>query len=362
MSADHKWMRAALTYAARGLGRVAPNPSVACLLVKNNRLIARAHTAPGGRPHAETQALDMAGHNARGACAYVTLEPCAHIGKTPPCAQALIDAGVARVVIALGDPDSRVAGKGTAMLRAAGIEVVEDVLASDAAALNAGYLKLRHQGLPFVTLKLAQTLDGRIATAAGESQWITGPEARLRGHGLRAQHDAMLVGSGTAQADDPALTSRGFGPLPQQPLRVVFDSGVHLAPSAKLADVSMAPTLIYCGTNADPSRIAKLEALGVQVRRGDTDRVDPIAALKDLGAQGITRVLCEGGGTLAASLIKAGLVDRIALFSAGKLIGADGRAGLGDLGLTALNQAPHFTLFAQEQLGPDTLSLWDASR
>ncbi|MGY4803023.1 bifunctional diaminohydroxyphosphoribosylaminopyrimidine deaminase/5-amino-6-(5-phosphoribosylamino)uracil reductase RibD, partial [Teichococcus aerofrigidensis] len=213
---DVAQMRAALALAARGLGNTWPNPAVGCVIVKEGVVVGRGWTAPGGRPHAETEALRRAGAAARGATAYVTLEPCCHWGRTPPCADALIAAGVARVVVAMQDPDPRVDGAGLRRLREAGIAVASGMLEAEARALNAGFLKRLASGLPLLTLKLATTLDGRIATRAGESQWITGPAARRAAHALRGRHDAVLVGSGTALADDPDLTCRlpGFAPVP----------------------------------------------------------------------------------------------------------------------------------------------------
>lgn len=352
-------MASAIALSERGLGRVWPNPSVACLIVADDRLVARAVTAPGGRPHAEAQALAFAGAAARGATAYVTLEPCAHTGKTPPCADALIAAGVARVVIGAPDPDPRVAGKGVARLRKAGIEVVDGVMSAQAARVNAGYLKTREQGLPLLTLKLATTIDGRIATASGESRWITGPVARARTHMLRSQHDAILVGSGTALADDPALTVRGIGDVPT-PLRVLFDSRLRLPTSAQLADTKQAPTWVFTGEHANAARAKQLKASGVKVVIGKGARVDPQHSFKQLADQGITRVFCEGGGTLAAALLEARLVDRIVWFTGGKAIGNDGLPGLGPLALDHLRDAPRFRLSATEIVGDDTVTFWDA--
>ncbi|MEL7089461.1 MAG: bifunctional diaminohydroxyphosphoribosylaminopyrimidine deaminase/5-amino-6-(5-phosphoribosylamino)uracil reductase RibD, partial [Planctomycetota bacterium] len=214
-------MALALSLAARGLGQVAPNPAVGCVIVRDGRVVGRGWTQPGGRPHAEAVALSEAGESARGGTAYVTLEPCAHHGKTPPCAEALVEAGVARCVVAIGDPDERVAGRGLQILRDAGIAVDLGRMAPEAARLQRGFLRVKTGGLPFVTLKLATSLDGRIATASGESQWITGPAARHVVHRLRGSHDAVMVGGGTARADDPSLTVRGFGER-RQPVRVVL--------------------------------------------------------------------------------------------------------------------------------------------
>ena len=227
-------MDAALHLARRGLGNAWPNPAVGCVLVREGRVVGRGWTQPGGRPHAETQALLQAGDAARGATAFVTLEPCSHHGRTPPCCDALIHAGVARVVVAMRDPDPRVDGRGLRRLRDAGIEVTEGMGEEAARAMQAGFLKRITEGLPLVTLKLASTLDGRIATAAGESRWITGPDARRQVHAMRARHDAVLVGSGTVLADDPDLTCRIPGMARAPTLRVVADARLRTPPGARL--------------------------------------------------------------------------------------------------------------------------------
>src|SRR4051794_13687834 len=221
---DAEHMRAALALARRGLGSTWPNPAVGCVIVRDGRVVGRGTTAPGGRPHAEAVALEMAGDAARGATAYVTLEPCSHHGQTPPCADALVMAGVSRVVIACVDPYPKVNGAGIARLEATGIEVTTGVLGADAEAQQSGFMTRVRQGRPMVTLKLATTLDGRIATRSGESQWITGPEARRFSHALRAQHDAVMVGVGTVMSDDPELTCRITGLRRGRDLRVIVDS------------------------------------------------------------------------------------------------------------------------------------------
>ncbi|MGI3776335.1 MAG: bifunctional diaminohydroxyphosphoribosylaminopyrimidine deaminase/5-amino-6-(5-phosphoribosylamino)uracil reductase RibD, partial [Janthinobacterium lividum] len=224
---DTEGMRAALALARRGLGVTWPNPSVGCVVVSaEGRVVGRGRTADGGRPHAEAVALGMAGEAARGGCAFVTLEPCSHFGGTPPCADALVAAGVARVVVGCGDPDARVSGRGVARLRAAGVEVVEGVLRGEARAVAAGFLSRVERGRPVVTLKLASSMDGRIATRTGDSRWITGVEARREGHALRASHDAVMCGIGTVLADDPELTCRLAGARGRALVRVVVDSGV----------------------------------------------------------------------------------------------------------------------------------------
>jgi diaminohydroxyphosphoribosylaminopyrimidine deaminase/5-amino-6-(5-phosphoribosylamino)uracil reductase len=358
--ADETHMAHALRLAARGQGATWPNPAVGCVIVNQGRIVGRGHTQPGGRPHAERVALAQAGPLAAGATAYVTLEPCAHHGKTPPCAAALADAQVARVVTALTDPDPRVSGQGHAMLRAAGIAVTEGVLAGQAARITAGFLKRVTRGLPFVTLKLASTLDGRIATATGESRWITGPEARAHVHLLRLTHDAVLVGSGTARADDPELTVRGLGRT-RQPLRLLLDSRLSHSPASRLGQTARQhPVWLLHGPQATAATRAAWAATGARLIECPeaAGHLDLPATFRLLAAEGLTRILCEGGGQLAAQLIRAHLVDDLALYQAGCLIGADGTPALGPLGLEALADAPRPRLVECRTLGADLFSLW----
>ncbi len=351
--ADH--MAHALRLASRGLGQVWPNPAVGCVLVRDGRVLGRGWTAPGGTPHAETQALAAAG-DAAGATAYVTLEPCAHHGRTPPCAEALIAARVTRVVTALTDPDPRVAGRGHALLRAAGIEVTEGVLAPEATRLNAGFLKRVTRGLPFVTLKLAASLDGRAAMASGESRWITGSEARRAVHAMRMQHDAVMVGAGTARADNPDLTVRALGAA-HQPVRVVLDPGLRHDPHSRLgATARQSPVWMLHGPAAPAGNRAAWAATGARLIELPDSHAG--TALRALAAEGLTRVLCEGGATLAASLIREGLVDELALFHGGVLIGGEGHPLTGPLRFDLLGEAPRLTLVETRRLGPDTLSIW----
>jgi diaminohydroxyphosphoribosylaminopyrimidine deaminase / 5-amino-6-(5-phosphoribosylamino)uracil reductase len=355
---DH--MAHALRLAARGLGNTWPNPSVGCVIVKDRRILGRGWTQPGGRPHAEVRALAQAGAAADGATVYVTLEPCAHHGHTPPCAEALIAARVARVVTALTDPDPRVSGRGHAMLRAAGIVVTEGVLGPEATRLNAGFLKRVTQGLPFVTLKLAATLDGRIATATGESRWITGPAARRKVHALRISHDAVMVGSGTALADDPDLTIRDLG-AQRQPIRIVVDRLLRHSVESRLGrTATKVPVWLIHGPDAQrPARHNWQAAGAVLLECPERDgHLDLRAALQALAGKGLTRILCEGGGTLAAALVQARLVDDLALFSGAVLIGADGHPALGSLALARLVDAPRPTLRDTQVLGADLYSLW----
>lgn len=357
---DRDHMAHALRLAARGLGNVWPNPAVGCVIVRDGQVVGRGWTQAGGRPHAEVRALAQAGAGARGATVHVTLEPCAHHGHTPPCAEALIAAGPARVVTALTDPDPRVSGKGHAMLRAAGIAVTEGVLTDQASRLNAGFLKRVTRGLPFVTLKLAASLDGRTATGTGESRWITGGEARRKVHALRLMHDAVMVGSGTALADDPDLTVRNLGAV-RQPVRIVLDRALRHSPDSRLGRTAQdSPVWILHGPSArDPARKAWAATGATLIETSESEgRLDLPAALSALAARGLTRILGEGGSTLAGALLRAGLVDDLALFSGGVLIGAEGHPALGALGLTALAEAPRPTLREVQVLGPDTFTLW----
>ena len=365
-------MRSALALARRGLGNVWPNPAVGCVLVRENesgeetggragRVVGRGWTQPGGRPHAETEALGLAGALARGATAYVTLEPCSHHGATPPCADALIAANVARVVAAIEDPDPRVAGLGLARLAAAGIEVLRGVGAVEAAEINAGFFLRVRAGRPLVTLKLASTLDGRIAAPDGESRWITGEDARARAHVLRAEHDAIMIGSGTALADDPELTCRlpGFAGGRRQPVRIVMDGRLRLPPEARLACTAReVPTWVVTAAGADTTKKKALAALGVEiveVPAGPDGRIEAKTALAELGQRGLTRVLVEGGGTLAAALLKADLVDRMAWFHAPSVLGGEGRPAVGALALAALAEMPRFAPVARTAAGVDGL-------
>lgn len=359
---DRRFMALALALGRRGQGTTWPNPSVGCVIVREGRIVGRGWTRPGGRPHAEPVALAQAGAAARGATAYVSLEPCAHHGKTPPCAKALVAAGVARVVTAMTDPDPRVSGAGHRILEAAGLTVTTGVLQDEARRDHAGFVLNRTEGRPFLTLKLALTLDGRIATASGESRWITGPEARRRVHAMRACHDAVLVGGGTARADDPALTVRGLGPVPQ-PVRIVASAGLDLpADSQLLRGLDEAPLWIVVDAARVPApKGSAWTDRGVrllQVAAGANGRLDPRAMMAALAEAGLTRVFCEGGGALAAALLDADLVDELAVFTAGLALGSEGRPGLGALGLSRLADARRFRLMSAEAIGGDVLHRW----
>ena len=359
--ADLAHMRAALALAQRGLGTTWPNPSVGCVIVCDGRVVGRGTTAPGGRPHAEPQALAMAGEAARGATAYVTLEPCNHWGRSPPCTDALIEAGITRVVIGATDPDPRVDGAGIARLRAAGIAVETGVLAADANDVLAGFATRITLGRPLVTLKLATTLDGRIATATGESQWITGAPARKVAHALRGRHDAVMVGVGTVLADNPDLTCRipGFRTTPT--VRVIADSHLRTPLTSRLAATARdAPVWFLTRDGTDPARVAAFSDLGATVIHVPAAQagVDIQAALQALGDAGLTRVLVEGGGQLAAALLRADLVDRIAWFHAPAIMGGDGWPGVQAFGVNALALMPRFTRTCTTPAGDDILSVF----
>ena len=354
-------MDLALSLGRRGLGHVWPNPAVGCVIVQGDRIVGRGWTQPGGRPHAETVALAQAGAQARGSTVSVTLEPCAHHGKTPPCADALIAAGVSRVVVALTDPDPRVAGRGLSMLREAGIEVVAGIGETRARIDQRGFLLRLVQDRPLVTLKLATSLDGRIATASGERQWITGPLARREGHALRGRHDAVLVGAGTARTDDPTLTVRDLG-VPRQPVRIVASRNLDLPLPSRLTDsVTDGPVWMMHGPSAPSARRDAMAAVGVTLLEtplGPDGHLDPVGLLRCLARAGLTRVYCEGGGGFAAALLGAGVVDDVVLFQAGLGLGAEGYPGLGVMGIAALAEADRFTLVGARRVGSDAMTLW----
>jgi diaminohydroxyphosphoribosylaminopyrimidine deaminase/5-amino-6-(5-phosphoribosylamino)uracil reductase len=304
-----------------------------------------------------------AGSAARAPTAYVRGVPGAHVGRPGPRSAALVAAGVARVVVPIGDPDPRVDGRGLAALRAAGIAVETGCLAEDAMALNRGFLSRIASGRPALTLKFAASLDGRIATATGESRWITGPEARAEVHLMRARSDAVLVGAGTARADDPRLDVRDLGIAGANPVRVVVSAGLDLPLDGRLAATAAAVPLWLChGPRLDPARRRAWEAAGavlLEVAAGANGRLDLPAVLLGLGARGITRLLCEGGGRLAAGLLGAGLVDEVVSYSAGSVLGADAVPAVGPLGIGALALAPRFRLRDAAPVGPDLRTRWE---
>ncbi len=359
---DERWMRVALDLGERARGRTWPNPAVGCVIVRDGRVVGRGWTQPGGRPHAETVALARAGDAARGATAYVSLEPCAHHGLTPPCCTALARAGIRRVVIPMLDPDPRVDGRGVAWLRAAGVEVMTGCLEAEARRAHAGFVSRVRAGRPSVTLKAATSLDGRIAAAGGASRWITGERGRALAHLLRAGHDAIAIGSGTALADDPELTCRLPGLGDRSPVRVVFDRRLRLAPTSRLArSATTVPTWVLTSRPATDPATRALAATGVRVETLPVD--DPPAddenwlrrALASLAERGITRLLVEGGATLTAALLRARLVDTIYLIIAPVFLGGEGVPVVGPLGIFEPDAAPRWRIVEEGRLGEDRL-------
>ncbi len=354
---DH--MRTALALARRGLGTTWPNPSVGCVIVRDGRVVGRGTTAPGGRPHAEAVALAAAGNAAKGATAYVTLEPCCHTGRSTPCSDALIAAGVSRVVIAAGDPDPRVNGQGIAQLRSAGIMVETGLLEDDAKDTLLGFLNRVTLGRPMVTLKLASTLDGRIATQSGESQWITGEPARRYGHALRGQHDAVMVGVGTVLADNPDLTCRidGFRSTPN--VRIIADSHLRTPLTSRLMTTAKdIPTWFLQREGTNLAREEAFADLGARLFKikGSTAGIDLTLAMQAMAAAGLTRILIEGGGQLAAALLRADLVDRMIWFHAPTVMGGDGWPAVQAFGVETLAQMSRFRRDCQTVAGNDMLS------
>jgi len=347
------WMRRALQLAALGKGRTSPNPLVgAVVLDAAGELVGEGYHARAGEPHAELGALAQAGERARGGTLVVTLEPCCHHGRTPPCSEAVLAAGVARVVVAMVDPDPRVAGRGLQQLRQAGVEVIEEVERSAAERLNAAFCHRVRQGRPLGLLKWAMSLDGRIALPDGSSQWISSPPARQWVHQLRAGCDAVIVGGGTLRQDDPLLTSRGRRPI--EPLRVVLSRRLDLPPQARCWDTATAATLVAHGPGADASAAARLDRLGIE--RLELAACEPLALLEALAARGCNQVLWECGPELAAAALRQGCVQGLAAVIAPKLLGGvAARTPLGNLELASLSAAPALEPLALRRLGPDLL-------
>ena len=359
---DARFMALALALGRRGLGRTWPNPAVGAVIVKDGVIVGRGWTQPGGRPHAEIEALRRADEAARGATLYVTLEPCSHYGKSPPCANAIIAGGVSRVVSALEDPNPEVAGAGHARLRAAGIAVDIGVGAEEARHDHAGHIRRMRDGRPHVILKLAVSADGKAGAPGRKPLAITGEAARERVHLLRAQSDAIMVGIGTALADDPMLTCRLPGMEKYSPVRVVLDSALRLPPASRLAR-SARDVPVWVVTGGEASRAADDALLreGVTVLRAaqSDGHLDLAAVLKLMGARGVTRLMVEGGPTLAAALLAADLIDEAVLFQSSKVVGTDGVDALNGLPLAALTQSPRLKCVMSEPVGADTRLLFE---
>lgn len=357
---DREHMGSALALARRGLGTTWPNPSVGCVLVKDGLVLGRGRTARGGRPHAETSALAQAaarGQDVAGATAYVTLEPCSHHGKTPPCADALVAARIARVVIAALDPDPRVNGGGMKRLQDAGIAVDVGVMAEEASEVNQAFFTRVRSGRPLVTLKIASSLDGGIATAGGESRWISGPESRAMVHALRAESDAIIIGSGTAAIDNPDLTCRLPGLEWRSPVRVVVDGRLRMPLTSRLiATARDVPTWVLTRADADAERAMVLRECGVEIVEvdpGPDGKIDLAAAFTFLGEKGLTSALVEAGGHLAAAMFRQDLVDRLAWFHAPMVLGGDAIPAAVGFGLHQLDRAPRFARQGTWRTGND---------
>lgn len=359
---DIRHMRHALALGKRGRGICWPNPCVGCVVVKNDRVVGRGWTGPGGRPHAETIALGQAGILSVGATAYVSLEPCSHYGKTPPCADALINAGIARVVSTIEDPDPRVGGRGFAKLREAGIKVDTGLLSAEAKSDLSGFLTRMQTGKPRITLKLATSLDGKIATQSGQSKWITGSSSRRVVHEIRSRHDAVLVGAGTIRADNPMLTVRGMG-IESQPVRIALTCGIDIPANSNLAQTAKEIPLWIChGADAVKSVVDRWKSLGaVMIECGNHNgRLCINTVLDNLGDRGLTHILCEGGGGLASSLLKNGLVSDLICFTAGVAIGEEGISAMGGMEIDVLGEAPRFGLMESRIIGEDVMHRWSA--
>jgi len=359
---DLRYMQLALALGRRGLGRTWPNPAVGAVVVKDDIIVGRGWTQPGGRPHAEVEALRRAGEAARGATLYATLEPCSHHGKTPPCVDAIIKAGVARVVSAIQDVNPAVAGQGYAKLRERGIVVETGLGAEQAARDHAGHSRRMREGRPQVLLKLAVSADGKAGLAGRKPVGITGELARLRVHQIRAEADAILVGIGTVLSDDPHLTCRLPGMFGRSPVRVILDARLRIPLSTAIVGTAReVPVWVFGGQGASPVAEDILKAKGVEVFRVDAKdgRLDLPAVLKTLGERGITRLMVEGGPTVAAAMIAADLVDQAALFRSPNEIGDGGIDALERMPLTALTKSSKLKETTTEAVGVDMLQLFE---
>ena len=357
---DFDFMKMALSLANRGIGNTWPNPSVGCVIVKNNIIISRGWTQPGGRPHAEVEALMRAGDRAHGATAYVSLEPCSHFGETPPCSQALVKAGIKRVVVSARDRDKRVSGSGVKFLKNAGIKVIEKILTNESEFLNAGFFSKINKKRPHITLKLATSLDGKIATRTGDSKWITGTLARRYGHFLRLKHDAVLVGSGTALIDNPLLTCRIAGINNSRRTRIILDGKLRIRLDSQLVQTAEESPVIVFTSDTDKIDLKKIDELlekGVSVIKSPYSMkgIDLEYVMEKLIKIGITRLLIESGGTLGSSCLKANLIDEIFWFRAPLIIGNDGLPGIRILGLDSLDKIYRYNNKYSMSFGDDVL-------
>jgi len=360
-SGDERFMAAALAIGRRGFGRSAPNPSVGALVVKDGIIVGRGWTKPGGRPHAETEALRSAGAEAKGARLYVSLEPCSHHGQTPPCTDAIIAAGISRVVYAIDDPDPRASGSAARLLEAAGIEVTKGVLEAGAKRAHLGHFLRVKEKRPMISLKLALTADSFAAAGPGaERLQITGAPANGFVHVQRAMHEAVMTGIGTVLADDPLLTVRLPGVDNRTPLRIVLDSNLRLPYQSQLAlTAGKIPALVIAGEGASEEKAARLSAAHVEiafVRRDGAGHIDLKSALNFLAGRGLTRIFCEGGPRLASALIGAGLADEVMLLTAPEPLGLEGVPGLDAAAASILAGPERYRLAEARMIGADRLT------
>jgi len=356
---DIRFMRLAIHEARKGLGKTSPNPCVGAVVVKDGLLIAQGYHRKAGMPHAEANALAMAGRDAAGATIYVTLEPCNHTGRTPPCTEKILAAGIKRVVVGMNDPNPLVSGGGNAYLSSRGLSVISGILEDECRQLNRPFIKHVTSGLPWVIMKAGLSVDGRIATRSGHSNWVTCDESRRQVHRLRDKVDAILVGSGTALADDPSLTARVAGRRGRDPLRVVLDTTLQMSADARMLQLeSAAQTWIFCGPDADPDRRKQLEEAGAVVKKVALDPLGGLeltAVLKELGRADITSLLVEGGGTVHAAFLRDELYDQANLFIAPIFIGSEGVPVVGELGIDRIDERKCFTMMKTRRLGCDVM-------
>jgi len=358
---DRRWMSLAISLASRGLGRTWPNPSVGCVIVKKNNIVGRGVTASGGRPHAERIALEQAGEKAKDASVYLTLEPCSHYGDTSPCVVELIKAEVAKVVVALKDPDPRVSGSGLQALKKEGIDVRLGLLREEAFWLNQGFFNKIIINRPLLTLKLASTFDGRIATESGESKWITGEYSRRKVHSTRAKYDAILIGGETVRQDNPLLNVRDLG-IDHKPIRIIVSNCLDIPYDSDIVNSpSEGPVWMVHGPNLSEKKIKRWEKKGVRVIEVpliNNKLLDLEIMMRTLGKFGLTRILCEGGGSIAASLLEQKVVDRIIGFTGGKIFGSRGTPSIATLTPKDIRDMPSLKSIDTEQIENDVLHTW----
>lgn len=355
---DRPFMKQALKLAKKAVGRTSPNPLVGAVVVKNGKIVGRGYHKKAGTPHAEVHALRMAGKKAKGATLYVTLEPCNHTGKTPPCTQDILKHGIARVVVGMEDPNPLVSGSGCHFLESQGVLVAGELLAAECRAINRPFIKHITTGLPWVIMKAGCSLDGRIAAADGRCAWITSEESRREVHRLRDRVDAILVGVDTAMNDDPSLTTRLPGGKGQDPLRIVLDTSLRMSPGAgMLSQKSAAQTWIFCRMNADKKKRQALEMVGARVIEvsGKSGRLDLREVLLALGKEGHNSLLVEGGSAVHTSFLKEGLVDQVSLFMAPLFLGNGSIPVVGDLGISDVRHGRRFQTSRVKRFGNDVL-------